>query len=490
MSALLLALALTGGAVTGQVGDEREAQAQRMLRTGLGFLADKNFTQATRELTAIAESYKSTSAAPVACLRLAEYYLDVDRNLESATKYLDQLTKEHATSSSAAMGYVLSGRVKLLRHGEKGVNDALGEFTRAQEYFEHHPEVAAAKYDEAETLAYVGKVAEASAIYRDVSLAYPSQIWSARALLGEARCLVAQRRGGRAIEVLQRVRDRFPDTPEASTAAQWNAIVYRLYLRMPSPFLFTSRSIPPAPGKLRDIDAVASGQDDAVYAGGKAGYAVYDGRTGKPRPGAGGTNVRAFLLDRPEVVTAQKGLLAQAGGVTLLLKHRKGTDAEKPLEDISAAVRTSRGDFFVADRGQKAIFRFSAKGAFVQRIDSAATDRLAIDARDRVAALDGDTGSVTVYSEEGKVVDHLKPSPSFQKLVDLAFDPMGHLYLLDRKAGAVWVYAPGDLSKPLSSFAIPEKQPGTFRRASAFGIDGAGRLYIYDEGAERIQVYQ
>jgi hypothetical protein len=144
----------------------------------------------------------------------------------------------------------------------------------------------------------------------------------------------------------------------------------------------------------------------------------------------------------------------------------------------------------VADRDQKAIFRFSASGGFLQRIDSTATDRLAIDGHDRVAALDSDAGSVTFYAEDGKVLDRLKPSASFQRLVDLAFDPMGHLYLLDRKAGAVWIYAPGDLSKPLTSFAVAEKQPGAFRRASALGIDPAGRLYIYDDGAERVQVYQ
>jgi hypothetical protein len=38
---------------------------------------------------------------------------------------------------------------------------------------------------------------------------------------------------------------------------------------------------------------------------------------------------------------------------------------------------------------------------------------------------------------------------------------------------------------------VPDtKTPGGFRDASAFALDDAGRLYLYDERAERIQVYQ
>ncbi len=486
---LFLGLLLPGQPAA-QAPDEREAQAERMLRIGLDFLAEKNYPQATRELAAIAERYKNTAAAPVACLRLAEYYFEVERDLEDTSRYLDQLTKEHATSRAAAMGYVLAGRLMLLRSGQKGLGDALGEYRRAQEYYAHHPEVAAAKYYEGEALTYGGRIPEALAAYRQVGLSYPGTPWAARAWLGQARCLVALGHGAQALDVLQRVRDGFPGTPEALTASAWNAIVYRLYLRAAPPFRFAGRVIPALPLKLRDVDAVAVGPDAVVYAAGGAGLATYEGATGKPRPGAPGPSLRALAVDGAAIVLAQKGALTPAGGRTLLLKHRKGTEAEKPLEDITAVVRTSRGDFVVADRGQRAIFRFSPTGTLQQRIDSTGTDRLAIDSRDRVAALDGEAGTVVLYSEEGKVLDRVKTTPATQKLVDLAFDAMGHLYLLDRKGGAVWVYAPGNLSAPLVSFTVPDRQPGTFRRAGAFGLDAAGRLYVYDAGAERIQVYQ
>jgi hypothetical protein len=37
---------------------------------------------------------------------------------------------------------------------------------------------------------------------------------------------------------------------------------------------------------------------------------------------------------------------------------------------------------------------------------------------------------------------------------------------------------------------MPEKSTGAFTRAAALGVDPAGRLFIFDERAKRIQVYQ
>jgi hypothetical protein len=48
----------------------------------------------------------------------------------------------------------------------------------------------------------------------------------------------------------------------------------------------------------------------------------------------------------------------------------------------------------------------------------------------------------------------------------------------------------GPASKAVATLSIPEKNPGAFRRAVAFGIDAAGRLYIYDDRTQLIQAYQ
>jgi hypothetical protein len=42
----------------------------------------------------------------------------------------------------------------------------------------------------------------------------------------------------------------------------------------------------------------------------------------------------------------------------------------------------------------------------------------------------------------------------------------------------------------MTTFTIEEKSPGAFAKARALGVDSAGRLYIFDEKAKRIGVYQ
>jgi streptogramin lyase len=76
----------------------------------------------------------------------------------------------------------------------------------------------------------------------------------------------------------------------------------------------------------------------------------------------------------------------------------------------------------------------------------------------------------------------------FDEPVDLAFDQLGHLYVLDRGKGSVYVFGPK--YRLITSFSLPEKSPGAFTRARSFALDATGRMYIFDERAKRIQVYQ
>jgi hypothetical protein len=37
---------------------------------------------------------------------------------------------------------------------------------------------------------------------------------------------------------------------------------------------------------------------------------------------------------------------------------------------------------------------------------------------------------------------------------------------------------------------MPEKDQGSFPKPQAFGLDAAGRVYLFDDRSQRIQVYQ
>jgi len=71
---------------------------------------------------------------------------------------------------------------------------------------------------------------------------------------------------------------------------------------------------------------------------------------------------------------------------------------------------------------------------------------------------------------------------------DMAYDAFDQLYVLDRGRPAVFIFGPKN--RFVASISVPEKSPGAFQKPAALALDPAGRLFIFDERAKRIQVYQ
>jgi len=163
------------------------------------------------------------------------------------------------------------------------------------------------------------------------------------------------------------------------------------------------------------------------------------------------------------------------------------------LKEVVAAAATPTGDLLVADRGAKAIARFSPAGQFLGPFAAVNARRLAVDATGLTAALDQDAGAIVIFEPDGTPRTRLAsggPGHQFERPVDLAFDPFGHLYVLDRNRGAVVIFRLQPQPEVVATFAVPQGSPGNFRKATALALDAAGRLFVYDEDAESIQVYQ
>jgi sugar lactone lactonase YvrE len=156
---------------------------------------------------------------------------------------------------------------------------------------------------------------------------------------------------------------------------------------------------------------------------------------------------------------------------------------------MSAVAVLSTAERLVADRDQRAVFRFDPAGKFVGPFAAFRANRIAVGPGDLVALLDRDSNTISVYDRAGKPATKIiarGPGFELKDPSDLAYDSMGHLYVLDRSVVAV--FAPD--GKPVASFAAPEKTAGAFKSGEAIALDDAGRLFVYDEGAERVQVYQ
>jgi hypothetical protein len=108
-----------------------------------------------------------------------------------------------------------------------------------------------------------------------------------------------------------------------------------------------------------------------------------------------------------------------------------------------------------------------------------------------VAMLDKGSKSVFFSDRDSKTLARLPakgPGYELDDPVDIAFDAFDHLYVLDRGKGAVLVFGPKN--RLVATLTIPEKSPGAFARGVAVALDPAGRLFIFDERAKRVQVYQ
>jgi len=488
---------VTCAATAGAQDAATEEFARRRYESGLTFLRDQKFAEALKDFQAVVDSYPSSRVADAALLRIAEYQLDVAGDTAAAQVAVDALQKKYATSESGPMGLVLAGRLVVSKsRATADVESALASYDRVPRLFPGSDAVPASIFYAGEALRLTHRDDEAVLRYRQVSTDYPQSAWAPRALLGEARCLVITGKPTRAMELLQRVRQRFQGTPEAATAIAWNTILYRLYLRVPAQPAYQfapSKSIAGASGKLKNIQALAVGANGMVYAANRDAVLEFD-PSGRAAPSLTANDARAILFDRSgrPVVVARAGIVwPNTGAQSLSVPKQDGT--ARALDDIYSGVLTSAGDVLVVDQNAKNIARFSAAGRHLASFAPVFADRLAIDVTDRVVSLDRDGNGMTLLEHDGRVqakIPDRGPGYEFDKPVDVAVDPFGHVYILDRNRATVFVFAQSPQPKLVTSFSIPAKSPGYFRKAVCFALDSAGRLYIYDDDIEKIQVYQ
>jgi TolA-binding protein len=471
--------------------------ARRQYESGLAFLREAKFAEALKDFQAVADSYPNSRVADAALLRIAEYQLDVAGDTVAAQAAVDTLQKKYGTTESGPMGLVLGGRILVSKsRAAADIDSALASYERVPRLFPGSDAVPASIYYAGEALRLTHRDDEAVLRYRQVSTDFPQSSWAPRALLGEARCLVNAGKPARAMELLQRIRQRFSGSPEAATAAAWNTILYRLYLRAPAQPAYqfaAAKSIAGTAGKLKDIQAMAVAANGTVYAGNRNGVLPFD-PGGKMQPAMGASDPRAILFDRAgRPVIVCKETVVSAGSPPQTLSVPKQDGSPRVLDDIYGGVLMSAGDLVVVDKNAKNLARFSPAAKFVGPFAPVVAERLAIDVTDRVVALDQEGNGLTLLEHDGRVRTKIPGRGAgyeLDKPVDVAVDALGHVYVLDRNRATVFVFTQALQPKLVTAFSVPAKSPGYFRKAVCFALDAAGRLYIYDDDAEKIQVYQ
>ncbi len=470
-----------------QQAESSEELARRWLNSGLRFMRDGRPGEALKDLQRVADVYPTSTVADDALLAIAEYQLTGAGDPAAARTVVEALIAKYPAADTAPMAYVLAGRVGLAEsEAIEGIDQALANFERVRTLFPRAPAVAASLTYAGDAHRLARRAGDAVRAYRQAAAEYPRSPWAAQALLGLAAAHVAAGEPTKALEALSQLQASLPGTPAAATARDRATILYRLHLRAPAVPAFSpsERVIAGVGGRLDDVEGVAVAPDGAVVVLQRDGASRFEPE-GKLRDGVRAVDARALTLaPGGQIVVGSRAGLQPAGGMLLPLT------ATRPLAELRAVAVSRTGQYLVADGDLRAIARFSADGKHAGAFASVDAVRLAVNDVGTVAALDRTGRSVAVLEASGKPLGRVGSGGgvSLQQAVDVAWDALGYLYVLDREAGAVAVFNPA--LQPVTTYSVNPRLPGAFRRATSFAVDGAGRLFIYDDRAKSIRVHQ
>lgn len=469
-----------------------EDLARRQFESGMSFVQNGRHSEALKDFQAVVDSFGKSAVADDALLQIAVYHLDVAADHEQAQAATDRLLKDYPASDSAPMGYVLTGRLAVARsQAPADVDAALASFDRVPRLFPASPAVAAARYFSGETMRIAGRTDDAQQQFRRVTLEFPQSPWAARATLAAAANLVATNRATQALARLQRIRQQFPRTPEAALALDYNSILYRLYLRKPAPYAFSGRFIGGERDRFRDVLGLVVDPGGRVLLGHRQGIAIYDA-TGTLIRNMPAVEPTAFFVEgRDRIVVARRTMLVPDGGPPVTIQAPVPGRVPREVEEIPAAITLSGGDRLLVDRKAKTVIRVSPAGKFVSNFAAVDAEKLARNGFDEVAILDRASKGIVIVNRDGKSLAKIAargPAYQFEDPADLAYDVLGHLYVLDSRRAAIHVFDPKQ--QLVASITVPGKTPGALQRPRAIALDSSGRLYVFDESTGRIQVYQ
>jgi TolA-binding protein len=494
----MLAVLLMSTSVWAQAPQEEDV-AKRQYESGLALASSGNHAEAVKDFQTVAQAFPRSSVADNALLEIGRYQLDVAGTVDQALATADQIIKTYPTSDSAPYAHILSGRVSLARgRTPADLDTALASFDRVPRLFPDSDAVPRALALSGEVLRLQRRNDDALERFRMVTSGFASNPAAAMAHLGSGLTLATTGDPVGAMEEFQRVRDRWPSAPEAAAALNRISTLYRLHVRAKSGTAYAADTAANGPVRPERIDSMVTSADGTIYFSNSAGVGLVTPATPATLRPPAGTRPRGVTVDSMgRLVVFEVGLLRPQTGPVVSLSAPRPGGAPRPLEKMDGVVAMAGGDWVVADEDERSLLRFDragkAKGAFAL----GRMLRLAINTFDEVAGIDRETKAVAIFDAGGKVLTRIPARGQgclLENPTDLKFDEFGHLYVLDREAVCVFDVPAGATAtappKLLTRFSEPEKSTTGFRRATAFTVDAAGRLFIADERAERVLAYR
>ncbi|MBL0210159.1 MAG: tetratricopeptide repeat protein [Holophagaceae bacterium] len=226
----------------------------------------RSYPEAFETWNQLLQASPKSGFAAQALIRMARYHIDVEKKPESALPFLERLKTEHIKSPIAAEAMLLRGEILAERARKPAdMKEAIAEFNRVVDLYTDNPAVAGAHYQLG--LAFQGQSNWGRALqsFLEAYRLDPLSAFAPKALLQAAEVLDIKGDLQGCLRLLERIRERSPNSPEAREAA-WRLAV-RVKWRMQKMPLKSEGNWPAgkAPKWVNTPTLLVSGSDGDLY---------------------------------------------------------------------------------------------------------------------------------------------------------------------------------------------------------------------------------
>lgn len=531
VGALLVPAALAALSAAAQPGEELERAAERRFLSAEQFYRGGRHAQALRDYETVLEAMAGSRLADDAALRIAFHHLEVEGNPAAAEAMAERLLAEFPTGDAIPGAHLLLGRIAAESVPPRP-DDAAAEFERVLTAagpdgspwaFAALLGIARAAADRGDDEAAAGALS--SALY-ETAAGDPAarERFEARYLLAVLLARAGRDEGALAelaplrVDLLRRVRDAAalpppseapvgtgrgerPPGPPAENPGDWAA---RLATRAEALSILISRFRGPREWSFAGAVRPPRSLDEPLglrLAGDRILVLDRDTRElqvftegGEFVQAVSMRNPRSLALDpaaafggapdAASVVAAEDLLVVGGNGLTLRAPDSDGSP--EPLRRVRAATVAPEG-FWVWDDRRKQVLRFARSGRYLGLRAHPRLERVRRIARHPKGALlvIEERQGVLGFDAEGRRIFHQPVGGALAEPMDLAFDRLGRLYLLDREGPQVVIH---DLDFGEVATLSGAVFGGAVRRPVSLDVAEDGSLFLLDEATESVGV--
>ena len=462
--------------VLAQTPTQDAGLAERLYRSGDRAYSDKGYKEALETWAQLLQAAPRSSYAPQVLLRLARHQVEIEQKPEAAMPYLDRLRSEFIKAPEAAEGLLLRG-VLLARQARRpaDLKDAMAEFNRVLDLFPDAPACAEARLQLGRAWRDQGQAGRALPFFIDAFRLCEESPTAAPAMLEAAKALDTLGDLPGCLRLLQRLRAKAPQSPEAREAEWRTALLVKQRLQKPplknegpwpagrTKWLKTPILLATAP----DGDLLLF-QNDLDHA-----FRLHGGELTPQGPSAPGTRAMVAAPSGPLWLLTKAGLLREDSSTALPLGQ---------LGAISGAALDRWGTLWVADAKTPALTLFPLEGASRTVACPTASALAPIPTGGVIIAADADR-KLLFLDPDGQprtIVPYGKDLPAaFRTVTALAADGAGQVAALvdgGEFGEGVVIYGPDGAVLRQATF----KALGITGRITSLALDHSGGVILCD----------